>query len=257
MRLTLATFALLTLGTATAHADSLEQIFEQANESYFAGDYDGAAEGYARLEELGVRDADVSYNLATAHARQGHYGRAIQHYERALWLRPGDAGANEGLEAARAALGRRRAMREGEAEVDTGPPLGEALFGGLSRDLLAVMTSLLLLLTCLALVGLLFVKKENWRLGLGIATPLLAIALAVAGLGWTLRAGWLDDGEPAVVLARRTSLRDAPSANGEELGRSLEGERAWILSEEDEWLLVRSGEHEGWVPAAELGRVHP
>ncbi len=250
------TLACLVAPTA-ARADSLDEMFARANEAYFHGDYEAAAEGYAQLEELGVRDADVAYNLATAEARQGHYGRAIRHYERALWLRPGDDGAAEGLDAARSALGRMRAARMGEAEIDTGPPLAEALFGGVSRDALAIATWLLLLGLCGAILGLLFVRHEGRRLALGIATPLLAIGLGVSALGWSLRAGALDDGEPAVVLVERASLRDAPSEEAAELGRQLEGERAWILEESDGWALVRTRAAEGWLPADEVGRVRP
>lgn len=252
---------LIALGSALlaapARADSLEEIFQRANESYFHGDYEGAAQGYARLEELGVRDPDVAYNLATAHARLGHYGRAIRHYERALWLRPGDDGAHDGLESARSALGRRRAAQVGEAEVDTGPPLSEALFGGISRDALAVATSASSLLLFASLIGLVFARRERLRLGLGIAAPLLAMTLAVTGLGWSLRAGWLDEGDPAVVLVDRTTLRDAPSEGSTELGRALEGDRAWILDRDGSWRLIRTRDAEGWAPADEIGRVRP
>jgi len=257
MRRPLAIVALALALTSPAAADTLEERFEAANEAYFRGDYAAAAEGYARLEELGVTDPDVAYNLATAYARQGRYGAAIRHYERALWLRPGDAGAREGLEDARSALGRRRAASMGEAEVDSGPPLSEALFGSISRDALAIATWILSLAFCGALLGLLFVRNERRRLALGIAAPLTGIALAVSGLGWSLRAGWLDDGDPAVVLVARASLRDAPSEEASELGRALEGDRLWVLEEDQGWALVRSRDAEGWTPAGDLGRVRP
>jgi len=102
-----------------------------------------------------------------------------------------------------------------------------------------------------------FRRREGTRLALGVATPLLALALSVSVLGWGLRAGWFEDGEPAVVLTRRATLRDAPSPRGAELDRALEGELAWILEDEGDWLLVRSDEAQGWVEASELGRVRP
>ncbi|MGE0786461.1 MAG: tetratricopeptide repeat protein [Sandaracinaceae bacterium] len=243
------------IAAPTARADSLAEVFARANAAYFRGDFDEAVRLYESLEELGVRDADVEYDLATAYARTGRYGEAIRHYERAILLRPGDDGATAGLEAARSALGRRRAARQGEAEVDSGPPLSEALFGSISRDALAIATQLASLAFFATLIGLLFVKRESVRLGLGIAAPLTGILLFVCGLGWTLRAGWFDEGEAAVVLVDRASLLDAPSGAGSELGRGVEGERAWILHREREWTLVRTRDAEGWAHTSEIGPI--
>lgn len=241
-----------------ARADSLEEIFERANAAYFRGDYDAAAAGYRRLVEVGVVDADVAYDLATAEARRGHYGEAIQFFERALWLRPGDDEARAGLEAARAALGGRRAQSEGEAEVDAGPPLSEAFFGGLSRDLWAGATVAFDLAFFAVLTALLFVRREHLRLGLGVAAPLLAVALAVSGAGLATTSGWLQEGEPAVVLAARAALREGPDPRAEERHRAREGQRAWVLERDGEWMRVRvPSVGRGWVEADQVGLVRP
>ena len=241
-----------------ASADSLEEIFERGNAAYFRGDFEAAARDYQRLVDLGVVDADVSYNLATAEARRGRYGAAIQHYERALWIRPGDADAHEGLEAARTALGRVMAERYGEAEVDTAPPLSEALFGGIGRTTLAFVTVIVDLLFFAALTLLLFVKRESLRLGLGIAAPLLAILGIVAGTGWALRAGWLEEGEPAVVVARNGVLREGPDRHAQERHPAREGNRAWVLERERSWSRVRLPDiGEGWIANEEIGLVRP
>ena len=258
LSLTALAVALLAL-PATTRADSLEEIFDRANHAYFQGDYEGAADGYRELHGLGVVDPDVAFNLATAEARRGRYGTAIQHFERALWLRPGDEDAREGLASARAAVGARRANAQGEAEVDEGPPLGEALFGGLSRDLLALLTLLSSLALFGALTALLFVRRESVRLGLGIAAPLMGLVLLVSGAGMVIRNGWLEEGEPAVVLAERVPLREGPEAEASERHQAREGQRAWILDDgEDGWLLVRvPSVGEGWAQADAIGAVRP
>lgn len=246
------------LAPASVSADSLEEIFERGNSAYFRGDYEAARASYQRLVDLGVVDADVSYNLATAEARRGRYGAAIQHYERALWLRPGDADAHEGLEATRTALGRAMAERHGEAEVDTAPPLSEALFGGIGRTTLALVTVVVSLAVFAALIGLLFVRRESFRLALGVATPLLAILCIVAGVGWALRAGWLEEGEPAVVVARSGVLREGPDRHAQERHTAHEGQRAWVLERERSWSRVHVPDvGEGWIANEEIGLVRP
>ena len=247
---------LVALPATRARADTLEEIFGSANTAYYAEDYDAAADGYRRLIELGVIDADVSFNLATAEARRGRYGVAIQHFERALWLRPGDDDASEGLDNARRAVGRRRARQHGEAEVDTGPPLVEALFGGLSRETFAVGTLALETITFGALIGLLFVKRESVRLALGITAPLAGIGALVFGTGLMLAVGWLEDGPPAVVLTEGASVREGPTRGAQERHRALEGQRAWILETQRDWSRVRVNEvGEGWLHEDDLGPV--
>ena len=247
-----------TLAPSAASADTLEQIFEQGNAAYFRGDYDAAATEYQRLVELGVVDPDVAYNLGTAEARRGRYGAAMQFYERTLWLRPGDSDAHAGLEAARTALGRRMAEQLGEGEVDTAPPLSEALFGGIGRTTLAVMTVIAETLFFLCALGLLFVRRESLRLALGVAAPLLAIIALVSGAGWVLRSGWLEEGEPAVVVEPTATLREGPDEHAQSRGTAREGQRAWLLDRERRWARVRIPDvGEGWIAMDDIGVVRP
>lgn len=251
-------FVAVALASVPASADSLETIFAEGNTAYFRGDYEEASAQYRRLGELGVVDADVSFNLATSEAHRGALGSAIQHFERTLWLRPGDEGARTGLAAARDAVGRRRANSRGAAEVDTAPPLSEALFGGISREVLAGVAWVASTAFCLALLALLFVRRENVRLGLGISAPLTFVVAAVAAVGLILSSGWLDEGAPAVVLEEGLALREGPDPRAQERHRAVEGQRAWVLEEEPDWALVRvPGLGRGWVSADAVGRVRP
>jgi len=246
------------LAPESVSADSLEEIFERGNAAYFRGDFDAAAGDYRSLVDLGVVDADVSYNLATAEARRGRYGAAAQFYERTLWIRPGDGDAHDGLEAARSALGRARAERQGEAEIDTAPPLSEALFGGIGRTTLAIVTLIANLSLFAALIGLLFVRRESARLGLGVAAPLVAILTFVAGMGWALRAGWLEEGEPAVVLNEAAVVREGPDRQAQERYAAREGQRAWVLARERSWSRVRIPDlGDGWIANDDVGLVRP
>jgi tetratricopeptide (TPR) repeat protein len=244
--------ALLAVAPSIARADDLADVFRRGNEAYSRGDFAGATSEHERLLELGVRDADVFYNLGTAYARAGRQGRAIAAFERSLRLRPGDAEAIASLERSRAILASRRAEREGEAEVESGRPVGEAVFGGVSVDSLAVL--LLVLVTALfaLLAAFPFVRREDVRLAIGIATPLLGIAAAVAGLGLAIRSGALDEGTPAIVVRERAPLREGPHDDAQERARGHEGERVWIVARDGEWVRVTAGARTGWLPSADV-----
>ncbi len=251
-----AALVLLVVGAApNARADTLEETFARANAAYFRGDYEAAGRDYQRLVTAGVIDADLSYNLGAVEAKRGRYGAAIQHFERALWLRPGDGGAESALAEVRAALGARRAAARGEAEVEAGS-FGEAVFGGISADTLAVLALAFDVILFLALAALLVVRRESVRIGLGIAAVVAAVGLVVGGAGLAVQSGWLDEGERAVVLSERAPLREGPDARASERHHAPEGHRAWVLERERGWARVRvPGVGEGWIERDAIGLV--
>lgn len=249
--LTLALAIMLGLPSVAA-ADGLEDVLRRGNDAYAHGDYAGAIDEYEHLVELGVRDADVFYNLGTAYARAGRQGRAIAAFERALRIRPGDSEAAEALERSRQIVASRRAEREGEAEIESGRPVGEAVFGGVSVDALAIALMLLDLLFFALLALFPFARREQLRLAIGILTPLVGIATLVAGLGLAIRSGATDLGVPAIVVRERAPLREGPHDDAQERGRANEGEFAWVLAEDGEWAQIRVGSRVGWVPRTEI-----
>jgi tetratricopeptide (TPR) repeat protein len=238
---------------ARAGADTLEERFAAANEAYFRGDVGAAAQGYERLVELGVRDADVFYNLGTAYARQGQYGRAIAAFERALRVRPGDADARAALDRSRALVARSRADREGEAVVESGSPLVEVIFGGMSTDGLAVAVLLFDLLFFGVLMALRLVRHDRVRLGLGIAAPLLGLGLAFVVLGLSVRSGLFEEGTPAIVVREGASVREGPRPDARERHRAREGERASVSERDSGWAKLRlPGNRAGWIEEKDL-----
>jgi tetratricopeptide (TPR) repeat protein len=254
--LVLAALLALSLASHASAQGALPDMFRTANEAAFHGDHRTAAHDYEQLVELGVDDPDVFYDLGLAYAHLGEHGRAVAAFERALRARPGDAGALAGLEASRAARGRRPAPRRGAAVVDAGTPLGESLFASVSSDALAVLVLLLTATFFGLLSGLTLATRERLRLGLGVAAPLVGIALAVTSFGLAGRAGAFDPGAPAIVVTEDAPLREGPSGAATERHRALEGERAYVLGAEGGFAhVVLGGGREGWIAESELVRL--
>jgi tetratricopeptide (TPR) repeat protein len=253
-----ASAALLLALSSSARAESLDRLFVGANQAFFRGDFEEAADAYERLEQAGVRDADVSFNLATAYARQGQLGRAVLGFSRALWLRPGDEGAMEGLHAAQDELAKRRADRIGEAELQTRPPLGEALVRPISADGLAIA----MLLLCVALFGCLAaltrIDRSGPKLALTVAAPLCFLALAVLSAGLLVKLDVLRDGEPVIVLREGAPLREGPDDKALVRKEALEGQAARVLRTEGSHseTVLDTGAR-GWMNSKDLGRLRP
>ena len=70
-----------------------------------------AADMFSRAIRIDAGHAYAHYNLAELLARQGRLREAIEHYETALRLRPGDEDMKRQLDAARAALAGTAAKR--------------------------------------------------------------------------------------------------------------------------------------------------
>lgn len=242
---------------ASARAQSLQETFEEGNAAYFRGELDEAATAYRALLELGVHDPDVAYNLATTEARRGRFGEAIRFFERALYLRPGDGAALDGLSAARAALARRRA-REGEREVEFAPPLAEGLFGGWSSGVLFVSTTLANLLFFGLLGALVCLRRTRWRPALAMASAVAGMVFIGAGLSLAVKEGWSVEGEAAVVVAPRSTVREGPHPRADVRGQLAEGVRVQIIDRHERFARVQGSEGaDGWVAEDEVGTILP
>jgi tetratricopeptide (TPR) repeat protein len=240
---------------APCSAQSLDALFREGNAAYIRGDFAAASRAYDRLIEAGVRDADVYFNAATAHARKGELGHAVLGFERCLWIRASDDGCELGLRAAQAELGKLAAKQSGEATVRARPPLSEALVRPFSANVLA---GSLLALDAL-LFGLLFarsrVQRESVRLGITIAAPLAALLLLLGFAGLAVKAGYFDEGPPAVVL-RETPLREGPDPRAVVRGQASPGLRGTLGARQGGYAEARlAGGLHGWVKASDLGLI--
>ena len=73
------------------------QLFSDANAAYLAGDMTRAIASYEALISEGLTSAELETNLGAAYLRSGKRGLAALHFERALFLDPGDDDARADL----------------------------------------------------------------------------------------------------------------------------------------------------------------
>jgi hypothetical protein len=241
---------------ATARAEALADVFRGANEAYFRGDFKAAVQGYARLVDAGVRDADVYFNLGLAFAREDELGQAILNLERAARLRPGDSETSTALETARATLGKRLAQAKGEATIQAKPPLSEALVRSIHEDTLAV----LLLVFDVLFFGLLLayprVRADASRNFTAIAATACGALLVIAGTGLFLKRGGQTEGQPGVVVREGAELREGPDRHARQRASAHEGVSARVLGRDGGFVRVKiPGGAEGWMADRDVGVI--
>lgn len=176
---------LATVGVASAQEDVVS-VFSQANELFRQGnqvqasDPRGADELYRRsalryqhlIEERGIRNSKLYYNLANAYHQLGEIGFAIINYRRAERLDPGDANVRRNLEQA-------RSRRQDKFDPDAGNQTVRTLlfwhfeFSSSTRlRLFACAWVLLWALLLLRASGVGWVPREI-AVGVGVAAALL------------------------------------------------------------------------------------
>jgi tetratricopeptide (TPR) repeat protein len=248
--------ALLLLVCAPVSAQSLERIFSSANEAYFKGDFASAVKNYEKIVQAGMRDPDVYFNLATAYARVEEYGKAILFFERTLKERPGDNAAEAGLAACRTLLGKRLAEKQGEAMVQTRPPLTDALVRPFSENLLAWLLLIFDLSFFIVLVARRLSERESLRIGLGIAAPLIGLLLIVTTAALLVKSEALKEGKAAIVLKEDASMREGPDPRAQARGKAYQGQAARILEGESDYVRVRlANGSEGWMEKADVEAI--
>jgi tetratricopeptide (TPR) repeat protein len=251
--------ALLTawlIPTPAAAARSLASMFDEANNAFWEGEYDKAAELYAELEELGARSSVLSYNRGTAEARLGNLGRAVQHYERALRRDPGHADALYNLTAIREFIAR-RASEQGR-DADLAPAVGpwRAVLDRFSPS----SAALAFLVLHIALFGVLifrrFVVAETPRLTLGVLAGVLAVLTLATGAVTAGKWNQAVSAKEAIVVNRGTvEVMEGPKSQVKRFVLD-EGSRVVLLEERDAWVKLRDDQgRDGWAPEETIGEI--
>ncbi|MFQ5503810.1 MAG: hypothetical protein ACE5F1_03315 [Planctomycetota bacterium] len=206
------------------------------------GDYQTARRHYGELLGEGS-DADgrLEYNLGNCEYRLGNFARALWRYEQARR----QLGDREELVFNRSLALRRLGIDTGEGEgllESVRQSLSELGGGtwfwiGLGLDALAL---------CLLWRGL---------VGGGRTRVLLALLLLLPAGYTLLHSLGIDEKAPrgVVILEDQTDLRAEPRAELPALRVLNAGLRARYVSGTPDWLRIRVGEREGWVPRERAG----
>jgi len=226
-----------------ALADDLataEQSFQAGVKAYAAGDFSAAARAF--MESVGTQPAAGAYqNLGNAEWQQGRVGPAIQAWERALWLFPGNADAHDNLEFARTT---------GQLEA---PELTwyEVVSTWLPSGWWAVLTavSLWLVADLLALPGIFRRRRTGWQQALTALGLTLFLLTLPAHYGWHTRA------KIGFVLEANLPLRLTPTEQAQEITRVGAGEPGRCERTLGGYCYVRFRNTAGWLRREEFGLV--
>jgi hypothetical protein len=228
------------------------QLFADANAAYLSGDVTRAIASYEALVSQGVLSPELETNLGAACLRQGKRGQAALHFERALFLDPGD-------EDARADLVEVRRGNVDKLEGEADEASGETVWRVLAPLPGPVSAALLVALWCAAWVLLavrLFAPQLRW---MGVASgACFALASIAALFTWGAAEGQKLALRRGVVVAASAAAREGPSEKSASHFEVHEGTTVRVDDDDQGYLRVKLANGlTGWVPASAVELVVP
>lgn len=235
---------------AHAQLESAVQAFDEGNERYRTGDYQGAVEAYQQAIEGGYTSDALYYNMGNAWYRLDNLGQAIRYYEKARLLAPENVELLHNLEIARAKTVDQFSQLPAPAWVAWWENMittngGRWLFWtGFLFYLIAIGAAVYRIRTG---------KRNPWlRRGMTVAI-LFGALLLVAAFAASLQS---IDALRAVILAEEVDLRTTPNEEGAIESEIHEGLVVDVLQRNNDWIEVRlPNGATGWVPVDTAGDI--
>lgn len=251
---------------------SLSQRFGDANTRYEQGDYEGAIELYHGVENEGVKDPDLFYNLANAYYKTQDLGRTVLYYERSLALRPRSRDVRDNLELVRAQLHDKQFVKQQNRVVRA------VLWfhNNLSTREMAAYISATWAALCLVSVVLILrdtrvvrkiytaisVVSPGRLLGLGMVQDLvltvgvIAILVSTSGISALRKMDAERSRSQAVVLTEEIAVYSSPTGDATLQFKIHSGTMVNIVERRADWVRIQlPGKLSGWVESEAVESV--
>lgn len=231
------------LFTGLAYAQSPEEIFDQANQAYCAGDYEKAGSFYDLLVKMDRASPEVFYNLGSSYFKLKKTGKAIVNYERALKMSPRDKDIYINLKLA-------RSMVVDKINI---PEKGFALnmlfflYDKAHIDELTCVSSIIFLLIILFLIfSIFFVEKRKIFIYNVVSLSSILIILLIF---LTAKIQNEYTVKSAIIVTDKADVRSGPREDYILQFSLHEGTKVRIVKELQNWYEISlSRDMRGWIP---------
>ncbi|GEM_PF-2947364 len=240
----------IVIATIALCAETPQELFTRATQAYDQGHYRDALGLFLELEDMGIVDTDLYFNLGNTYFRLHQTGRAVLYYKRALAVDPNNEHAANNLTLIAGDLA--KPAQAADADADYLSMRLRDLYEWLPLNALAVILTLLLAGVVAMLHWLFHRRQDRDR-----TVPVFVLGVVIVlwlGLGILALSRWHDYANRVFDQKVRTwtvVARRAPDAAAAARFTAHRGQALSVVSESGAWSRVMMADgREGWMPTA-------
>ncbi len=218
------------------------EAFVNANAAYEAGRYSEAIELYRRLQDHGLENGHLHYNLGNAYLRNGELGQAVASFRRSLIFEPRDQDVRANLDFAR------KSTKDAIAPPDPGAVARTLFFWhhGLSRSELGTLVVVLNLVLWAVLILRLYRRTSET-----LRWIFFGLLLLLLTTGTSLAIRHLYPQRVAVVVPQEVDVRSGTTEGSLVLFKLHAGTEVRVVDRREQALRIALPEkgRGGWIEA--------
>ena len=240
---------LLLIVANVGHAQDTSDSFYSANDLYKNEKFEEAIQLYQKIETEGFISSELYYNLGNSYYKLNKVGPSVYYYEKSLKLNPLNEDVKNNLIFAK------------RLALDNIEELPKTIFQKINKNYLQMLSYnqwAIIVIIFSVLGSLLFLlfyfastpsKKRFYFATSSISFMLLLTSFFIT-YNQYLRS---KNNKEAIVFAKKTEVRNAPTLNSEEVFTLHEGTKVFVLDGVDDWKKIRLADGKlGWIIADEI-----
>ncbi|WP_369048137.1 tetratricopeptide repeat protein [Tenacibaculum sp. UWU-22] len=242
-------FFLLLLFPVFLSAQTVDELFVNANNLYKEGQYEKAIELYKKIETTKKVSSELYYNLANCYYKLNQVAPSIYNYEKALQLNPLNADAQNNL-----AFAKRLTLdRIEEVPKSFLQKIHEKYIQKLTYNQWAIVAVVFSFMAALLFLLFYFTNTPNKK-RLFFVSSILSFLFLLVSL--TISYNEYHNSKTnkfAIIFNQQVSIKNAPTLNSNEVFILHEGAKVKVLDTVDDWKKIKLADGKiGWVKASEI-----
>ena len=243
------TLFLLLIITNIITAQTASESFSSANDLYKNEKFEQAIALYEKIEDQGLVSSELHYNLGNSYYKLNKVGPSIYHYEKSLKLDPLNEDVKNNLVFAK------------RLALDNIEELPKTVFQKFNKNYLqmlsynqwAIVTIVFSMLGSLFFLLFYFAVSPSKKRFYFVISALNFILLITSSLITYNQYLHSNNNKEAIVFAKKTAVRNAPTLNSEEVFTLHEGTKVLVLDNLDDWKKIKLADGKlGWIIADEI-----
>ena len=243
------TFFLFLLFANTLFAQSVDDLFDSANDFYKIEKFEKAIELYQQIALKGTISAELYYNLGNSYYKINKVGPAIYYFEKAQKLDPTNEDTQNNL-----IFAKRLALDNiEELPKNIFQKFNENYLQQLSYNQWAIVSVVFSFLVSLLVLLFYFANSSTLRRVYFVSSICSFLLLIISLLITYNQFLFFKNNKEAIVFAETSNVKNAPTFNSEEVFILHEGTKVIVLDTIDNWKKIKLADgKQGWINAKEI-----